>query len=373
MRNLLITLAFLGTLALQAQGTGTLSVTPGIPVTGVPTTFLLSASPAPVGAVVWDFGDGTSLSGGSVATHVYTRPGPYLVQAVYPVVVGQVFQTAQLPLRVADRFGPAAPFSISMLRLRWEDGRVDTTVEQGFSPLAAFADVKFEGTGLLQAQWVVDGIPLGTFTASLAFAGAVTLDSSRTIPLPTTAYGEHLVTLRILSPVVPFESPRIRYFVKLGGEEAPQVDEVAPSAVRPGEETELRIRGRRLAPGMAVSFGKDIALVAPLRFPEPGWAIARVFVAPTAHPGFREAQAFSKAGRSRGPARLEVLPRPRQAASAAPVPVPPAPLLAFLWSEGDGVAKPSLLRALTAAFFPPEDGYSAGEASNLFQRPSGEQ
>jgi hypothetical protein len=151
------------------------------------------------------------------------------------------------------------------------------------------------------------------------------------------------------------------------------VDEVAPSAVRPGEETELRIRGRRLAPGMAVSFGKDIALVAPLRFPEPGWAIARVFVAPTAHPGFREAQAFSKAGRSRGPARLEVLPRPRQAASAAPVLVPPAPLLAFLWSEGDGVAKPSLLRALTAAFFPPEDGYSAGEASNLFQRPSGEQ
>ncbi len=72
--------------------------------------------------------------------------------------------------------------------------------------------------------------------------------------------------------------------MKLGGEDAPQVDEVIPSVVRPGEETELRVRGRRLAPGMALSFGKDIALVAPLASLKPGWAIAKVFVAPTAHP-----------------------------------------------------------------------------------------
>ena len=370
MRNLLITLAFFGTLALQAQGVGTISVTPGIPVTGIPTTFLLSANPAPVGAVVWTFGDGATLSGGSMVTHVYARTGSYLVQAVYPVVVGQVFQTAQLPLRIADRLGPAAPFTISMLRLRWQDGRVDMSVEQGFSPLVAFADVKFEGTGLLQAQWVVDGIPLGTFTTSLAFAGVVTLDSSRMIPFPTTAYGEHLATLRILSPPVTFESPQIRYFVKLGGEDAPQVDEVIPSVVRPGEETELRVRGRRLAPGMALSFGKDIALVAPLRFPGPGWAIAKVFVAPTAHPGFRETQAANKAGRSRGPARLEVLPRPHRAAATDAGLAPPTPLVAFLWSEGDGVARPSLVRALTAAFFPPEDSFTV-DTPGLFQVASG--
>jgi hypothetical protein len=316
--------------------------------------------------VAWDFGDGATLSGGTAVSHVYARPGTFLVQAVYPVVAGQVIQTAQLPLRVADRFGPAAPFSISMLRLRWEDGRVDTTVEQGFSPLTAYADLKFEGTGQLQAQWVVDGIPLGTFTAPLAFAGTATLDSRTAIPLPTTDYGEHRVTLRILSPAMPFEPPQIRYFVRLGGEEAPQIDDVVPSAARPGEEAELRIRGRRLAPGMAVSFGKDVALVAPLRFPEPGWAIARVFVSPTARPGFREVQAFSKAGRSRGPARLEVLPRPRQAA-AGPAPAQASPLVAFLWSEGEGVARPSLLRALTAAFFPvPDEAGVPMEAAGLF-------
>jgi hypothetical protein len=367
MRTLLITLTLVCALALRAQGT--ISVTPGVPVAGAPATFVLSPTYPPIGPVSWDFGDQTQpLSGGIVASHVYARTGSYTVRASYPYAAGAGLPaTVQVPILVATRLGPSAPFTISMLRLRWEDGRVDRSVEQGFSPLAVFADLKFEGTGILQAQWVVDGIPLGTFATQLAFAGTVTLDSRSMLPLPTTALGEHWVTLRILSPQVYVEPPQIRYFVKLGGEEAPQIDEVVPTVVRPGEETELRIRGRRLAPEMVVSFGKDIALVAPLRFPEPGWAIAKVFVAPTAHPGFREAQAFSKAGRSRGPARLEVLPRSmRASATTSPTPVPPSPLVAFLWSEGEGVTRPSLLRALTAAFFPAEEGYSAGGAPSLF-------
>ncbi|WP_243305327.1 PKD domain-containing protein [Geothrix oryzisoli] len=371
MRTLLITLTLFCAMALRAQGT--ITVTPGVPVVGAPATFVLSPTYPPIGPVSWDFGDQTQpLSGGVVASHVYARTGSYMVRASYPYAAGQGLPlTVQVPVFVATRLGPTAPFTLSMLRLRWEDGRVDMSVEQGFRPLVAFADLKFEGTGLLQAQWVVDGIPLGTFAMQLAFAGTATLDSRSMIPLPTTAPGEHWVTLRILSPQVTFEPPLIRYFVKLGGEEAPQVDEVVPSAVRPGEERELRIRGRRLAPGMTVSFGKDIALVAPLRFPEPGWAIARVFVAPTAHPGFREAQAFSKAGRSRGPARLEVLPRPLGLSAAAePLAAPPSALVAFLWSEGDGVARPSLVRALTAAFFTPEDGLPAGDMPSLFQVPA---
>ncbi|WP_257309717.1 PKD domain-containing protein [Geothrix fuzhouensis] len=370
MRTLLISLTLFCALSLRAQGT--ITVTPGVPVVGAPTTFVLSPTYPPVGPVSWDFGDQTQpLSGGIVASHIYARTGSYTVRASYPYAAGQGLPlTVQLPILVAARLGPSAPFTISMLRLRWEDGRVDRSVEQGFSPLVVFADLKFEGTGIFQAQWVVDGIPLGTFAAQLAFAGTVTLDSHSMLPLPTTAPGEHWVTLRILSPQVYIESPQIRYFVKQGGEEAPQIDEVIPTAVRPGEETELRIRGRRLAPGMLVSFGKDIALVAPLRFPEPGWAIAKIFVAPTAHPGFRETQAASKAGRSRGPARLEVLPRPRHVAATDPGLPALSPLVAFLWSEGDGVVRPSLVRALTAAFLPPEDGF-AGDLSGLFQVPSG--
>lgn len=367
MRHLLIGLLFLGTLALRAQGA--ITVIPGVPVAGAPATFVLSPTYTPLGPVTWDFGDQSApLSGGNVASHTYARTGSYVVRASYPYASAQGLPaTVQLPIQVGNRLGPAAPFTLSMLRLRWEDGRVDTAVEHGYGPLVAYADIKFEGTGLLQAQWVVDGVPVGTFAMSLAFAGTVTIDSRTAIPLPTTDYGEHRVTLRILSPVVYVDLPQIRYFVRQGEAEAPQVDEVIPSAARPGEETELRVRGRRLAPGMALSFGKDIALVAPLRFAEPGWAIARVFVSPTAHPGYREVQASSKAGWSRGPARLEVLPRPVSTAAAEPAPAPPPPLVAFLWSEREGVAQPSLLKALTAAFLPPGEPEIQAEGPGLFQ------
>jgi hypothetical protein len=349
MRNLLVTLALFGTLVLRAQGV--ISVIPGVPVNGVLTTFVLSPTSPPVGPVAWDFGDGSTLSGGTVATHLYVRTGSYLVRASYVPFAGQLIQTAQLPIRVADRLGPAAPFTISMLRVRWEDGRTDVSVDQGFSPLVAFADLKFEGTGLLQAQWLVDGIPIGTFTEQLAFAGAVTLDSRRAIPLPTTDLGEHLVTLRILAPQVSFQSPQIRYFVRVsGGEEVPRIDTVSPAVVHPGDEAELWITGRRLDAGTAVSFGRDIAVVAPLRFTGPGRAVAKVFVAPTALAGSREVQAFNRSGRSRGPARLQVVPPPPGTSHAGMASIRPTPTLP--WSGGVE-ARPNLLRTLTAFFLLP--------------------
>lgn len=360
MRNILLALACLASLALRAQGA--ISVIPGVPVNGVATTFVLSPAYPPTGAVVWDFGDQTQpLSGGTVATHVYPRTGSYLVRAVYPYAsaIG-LPATVQLPIRVADRLGPAAPFTVSMLRVRWEDGRTDLSVDQGFAPLVAYADLKYEGTGLLQAQWLVDGIPIGTFTEQLSFADAVTLDSRRAIPLPTTDLGEHWVTLRILSPQPTFQPPLIRYFVRVAsGQEAPRIDAVSPEAVRPGEEADLRVLGRNLDARTAVSFGKDIAQVAPLRLTGPGEAVVRIFVAPTARPGSREAQASSRSGRSRGPARLRVVPPPPGARAGV------GEDQALPWREM-GAPGPDLLRTLTAFFLLPHG--EAGRA--LFAPPA---
>ena len=359
MRNLLVILSFVfGALVLQGQGS--ISVIPGVPVNGATTTFLLVPTFPPIGAVVWDFGDQSApLSGGTVATHVYARTGSYLVRAVYPYAGGAGLPaTVQLPIQVATRLGPSAPFTLSMMRVRWEDGRTDVSVEQGFAPLVAFADLKFEGTGLLQAQWLVDGIPLGTFSEQLAFAGTVTLDSRRTLQLPTTDLGEHFVTLRILAPQVTFQTPMIRYFVRMsGGEETPRIDTVSPGALRPGDEAELWITGRRLEPGTGVSFGRDIAVVAPLRFTGPGRALVKVFVAPTALAGTREVQAFNRSGRSRGPGRLEVLPplpgpiAGRQGSTTGGVPLASR-------VTGAASARGSLLQSLATFFLLPggEDG-----------------
>ena len=199
---------------------------------------------------------------------------------------------------------------------------------------------------MLQAQWLVNGIPLGTFAQQLAFVDAVTLDSRRAIPLPTMAPGEHFVTLRILSPRVSFLPPQIRYYVREGsGGEPPRVDAVTPAAVRPGEEADLTLSGR-LRPGMGLSFGKDVALVAPLRFMDPSRAIARIFVAPTARAGYRPAEAFDGKRRSRGPGWLQVLPRP-----AARI----ATTEALPWPGFREPRPPSLLRTLTAFFLVPQE------------------
>lgn len=350
MRNRLLVLLILLLAGPRLRAQGAISVIPGVPVVGAATTFVLSPTYPPTGPVTWDFGDQSQpLAGGTVATHVYARTGSYLVRAVYPYASAQGLPaTVQQAIRVAERLGPSAPFTISLLRLRWEDGRTDRSVDQGFAPLVAYADLKYEGTGLLQAQWLVDGIPLGTFTEQLAFAGAATLESRRVLPLPTTDPGEHWVTLRILSPQSLFEPPQIRYYVRpVAAEEPPRVDAVAPSAVRPGEEADLSVRGL-LRPSMILSFGKDIAIVAPPRFLSPDEALVRVFVAPTARAGYRPVEAQDARRRSRGPGWIQVLPRSF------------APVRAAAMAAGSPWLRPrlpSLLESLAAQFIlPPAPG-----------------
>lgn len=290
-------------ISVVAYAQSSISVVPGLPTTGTPTTLILKLAGAPAGPVFWQFGDGQTQSGGTVITHLYTQVGTYTVTA------GGQFPTASTQIRVVAGTGPAAPFAVSSLRLRWEDGRTDLSVARGFSPLAAYADLKYEGTGLLQAQWTIDGVVLGTFVRQLGFAGRATFDTAMFLPLPTSEPGEHWVSLRILTPTVSFESPVVRYFVRAGeADNLPRVEDVSPAAVRPGEEMELRISGRGLGPGVRLSFGRDVAVVAPPIFSDPGHAVVRVFVAPTARPGTREVVVHTRNSRARGPARLQVLP-----------------------------------------------------------------
>ena len=296
-------------LALALRAAGTITATPGLPFPGRPVTFILRVNPDPFGVVQWSFGDGSTATGGNITTATYTTPGSYTVRAVYRVLNGgqiSLPQVAQTQVRIADQ--PGAPFSLSLLRLRWEDGGIDASVPQGFAPLVAYLDLKGEGAGLLLAQWTVDGIPVGTFTRQLAFAGTLTLDTRDLLSLPTTEAGEHLVSLQILAPQTTFQIPVIRYFVHLDRGEAPSIDAVLPAILHPGDDIELQLTGRGLTPDTRLSFGKDIALVAPLRLLAPGKALARVYVSPSVRPGFRRALTSNRNGKGRGPAGLRIVP-----------------------------------------------------------------
>ena len=199
------------------------------------------------------------MDGGAIATTTYVTPGSYTVRAMYRSLNGGALsppQVAQARVRAADH--PVAPFSLSMLRLRWEDGGTEAAVPQGAGPLVAYLDLKGEGTGTFLAQWTVDGVPVGTVTRQVSFAAAVTVDSRDLPSLPTTELGEHQVSLTA---------------------------------------------------DMRLSFGKDIAVLAPPQVLSPGQAVVRVYLSPTTRPGLRRVGVANPLGKARGPGTLQVMPR----------------------------------------------------------------
>jgi hypothetical protein len=161
---------------------------------------------------LWDFGDGSDfVAGGPEISHIYRTEGVFNVTAVdfrknlrIPVSVSVMVYPAR---------GPRALFSISFLSLRFDDGKTYKTVAKDFQPLKAFAELKYEGTGILIGQWLVDGVPFRHFSKVLPYAAEDVLDSGQGPGLPTIVPGNHDVTLKILQPEVDFEIPVVRYSV----------------------------------------------------------------------------------------------------------------------------------------------------------------
>ena len=188
----------------------TISYTPTPTVTNKEITF--TASNFRSTCIKWDFGDDTILAKGSPSeTHIYKKEGTYKVSAYDNC--GKDKSPKSITLRVLPRRGPLAPFSISFIQLRFEDGKAYKQVPKGFTPLIAFADIKYEGTGILQAQWLVDGKRFKTISHSLPYAKEKTISSGKTPPLPTQMPGIHEVSLHIIKPQAEYKIPIIRYFV----------------------------------------------------------------------------------------------------------------------------------------------------------------
>ena len=107
--------------AILVVGGGPIQIRPAAPAPGQEVTFL-APSLVRVNAQ-WSFGDDspsvTTITGS--VKHVYARPGTYVASAV-----GTVAGTTLNIQVVVGASGPAAPFSISSLALRWENGMVVT-------------------------------------------------------------------------------------------------------------------------------------------------------------------------------------------------------------------------------------------------------
>ncbi|MBI2882969.1 MAG: S8 family serine peptidase [Candidatus Methylomirabilis oxyfera] len=140
---------------------------------------------------------------------------------------GNISVPATVPMRVVS--SAAGPFSLRRVELRFDNGRGEITVPKHFEHLKAVAFVEFNGSGLLEAAWEVDGRTLAIIRKFLTFGDLVTLTTPDVPPLPTFEPGPHRITFRITSPPSTFEIPPITYFVTAASKAAETIELIAPA------------------------------------------------------------------------------------------------------------------------------------------------
>jgi len=279
---------------------------PSQPVANAVTTF--RAENFFASCVAWTMGDGTAYPGGTpVQQHTYRTPGTYTVTAVENCGRDPRY-SFQTRVQVSPSQGPQAPFTISYIVLRFADGQTSASVARDFSPLIAYADLKFEGTGTLVAEWLVDGQPVATSTVPLTFANQTTLNSGPVPPLPTQTPGRHRISLRILRPDAALRIPEIEYIVTSGRGPAPLVAAADPDILSRDKEYALVLRGRELTASTKFDFGSDISVVSPPVVRSAEEAEVRIFVSRTAKDGERPVGAANENGSNRGPGRIRIGP-----------------------------------------------------------------
>jgi len=255
----------------------------------------------------WDFGDGMMKNGAANESHAYAGAGTYTVHA-YEDCGGTYGASAAVTVAAANVEPPpptAPSFAVTFASLYFAGGKTDVSVAKDSSPLQAFADVKVTGTGILQWQWLVDGMAIKADTLSVSFSNKYTLDSGQVPGLPTSIPGRHQVTLRFQNPKTDFAIPAVTYFVALKGP-APVVSRVTPSTLAPGKEYALELEGSGFTPGTEIAFPVPLAPVKKTAILSSTRAQATVFVPPTAGNGTKAVGAWNEYGKSSGPGQVTI-------------------------------------------------------------------
>lgn len=109
--------------------------------------------------------------------------------------------------------GPSEQFALTHLELLFQNGRPDITVPKNFPGLRVYARATFQGSGLFDALWVVDGRIIGVVTEAVMFGETLLFATPRQPPVPTYEPGIHRVTIQVRTPQVAGRIPTITYFV----------------------------------------------------------------------------------------------------------------------------------------------------------------
>jgi PKD repeat protein len=283
----------------------------------------------------WDFGDVTIKNGAATESHTYANAGSYTVRAYEEC--GSTYG-AEITVTVAKQdeepppVNPSKPtLAVSIINLYFTGGKANVSVAKDFAGLQAFADIQVAGTGILQWQWLVDGMAVKADTLAVSFSNKFSLDSGKVPGLPTSIPGRHLVTLRFQNPKTDFTIPVITYFVGLRGP-APVIRRVMPATLTPGSEYKLDLEGAELTPDTEIVFPAPLALLKKAIILSSTRAQAIVFVPPTAGNGAKAVTAQNEYGQSNGPGQVTIvtrqkIPSDKIPSQAAKSPASPSPAI----------------------------------------------
>lgn len=129
-------------------------------------------------------------------------------------------------------------FSIGAVTIYFRNQRGESTFEQNDPNAKAYAEVHYNGTGLMKAQWEVEEPNSSDFRVlqqvnyHLTFGDRLVFESPSVPPLPTILTGRYTVRFHILQPVSGFEIPSITYYVKppASDEPKPALRSISPPA-----------------------------------------------------------------------------------------------------------------------------------------------
>lgn len=107
-------------------------------------------------------------------------------------------------------------FALTRVELVFHSGRGDITVPLRYPDLRVYATLHFAGSGVLRAQWKVDGRVLGAVVEPAVFGEMLIFATPKGASpfLPTFEPGLHRVTLEVIEPRPAFKLPEIMYFVR---------------------------------------------------------------------------------------------------------------------------------------------------------------
>ena len=161
-------------------------------------------------AVKWDFGDGFKKIGPPVIVHRFRKTGVFKVRVYdYEGNSSKAFETT---ITVTTKPSHASSLVISGLELFFKNNNKNyLIIPNGATNVVAKARIKYEGTGILNAYWLIDGQPYQLINRVLSFGQYVEFYLEK---IPALVVGYHTISIAFYSPKANFENiPELGLFV----------------------------------------------------------------------------------------------------------------------------------------------------------------